>query len=234
MLKLSRIYSLAILLLVSGCSNSSETIGKFINDYNFIQLVPASNIYQAGSIIYRENYNPSIENPKKTFIGSLCIDKYAVGRYPEKPRESSSVSRELSRLNNLKVNLDGPSIKDIFNLNFTAEASENVTLTISDLKVRVYSKEDLYRIRGLLGKECRRIINDNIEFHNNAYQVRETLTASVKFVVELKANVGANLKQSVLKELGSFGAVATTGSRNTVVGDGLVYGIKWDKIRRKL
>lgn len=221
-------------IFLFGCNPSSDKIGKAINEYNFIQLVPASNIYKAGSIIHREKYDRSTEQPSRTFIGSLCNDKFAVDRYSEEPRESASETRQLSRLNNARFNVDALTLKKIFNLSTTAEAAETVNLKISDLKVSVYSKEDLFNIRALLNDGCRGIINKNIEIHDNAYQIRETLTASIKFSVKLKANIDAEAKLKVIKELGGIGAAVGIGSLTTVEGTGLVYGIKWDKIREKI
>jgi hypothetical protein len=221
-------------ILLASCNPSADKIGKVLNEYNFIQLVPASNIYKAGSIIHRENYDSSTEQPKRTFVGALCIDKFAVDRYSEKPRESASETRQLRRLNNVKFNVDAPTLKKVFDLSATADAAEAVSLKISDLKVSVYSKEDLFNIRALLNDGCRNIINTNITKHDNAYQIRETLTASIEFSVKFKANADADAKLKVIRELGSIGAVVETTNSNKVKGDGLVYGIKWDKIRTKL
>lgn len=220
-------------LLLTACSGTSRDLEDVINEYEYIRLVPASDVYSAGSLVFRETYDPSDTDPKNAAIGSLCIDEFAVDLYPVKPKKGASETVSLSRLSGAKIKVDGPSLGDILDVEAAAEASEAVSISIGNVSVEAYSLEDLRSIGDLLGPRCKEIVNENIE-SGNAYQIRETLTATIKVELKLKAGVSAELKQTAISELQGIGVTVDSGTTASVTGSALVYGIKWEQLTRKL
>jgi hypothetical protein len=217
----------AVAMTMTGCVISDEAdLQKIINNYGFSRNIPASTLYGPGAFVARERYDPKESLPPKSAqLTSLCIPRYSIDLYPEKPQESPLESFALNSAIGGSFTLGAPVLKSLFKLNATAKAARTVTASISDSKVFAFSDEDFLRIRKLLGPECRSIINENAG-KKNAYQVRRVLQATLKLKVDLDAKISANAKAIVVKELASAGfELDPLSSTVEVTGKALYYGV---------
>jgi len=203
---------------------------KTINEYNYVRLKPASNLYVPGNLVYRENYDPEDGKPNSTFLGKLCNDKYSTDLYDTPPQSSPSESTELSNKLAGSFSIESDALTKIFGLHATAAVSKTVNVTLSDVSIEAYALDDLQLIRSNLRPVCRGILDRNIKVKKNAYQIQKTLTATVNFVFKFDTDASASAKAKAIAELGKVGVVVENANRTEVSGTALVYGVNWQNL----
>jgi hypothetical protein len=217
--------ALAAALGLSACQDEGREMERIIAAYGFQRNVPPSTLYGPGTLVYRQNYDPRVQNPGSVQIDYLCTTRYSVDLYEHKPRISDTESRDVANKIGGSFNLGLPALRTIFNLTATAKAARSVTATISDAKIYTYAPDELSEIRSLLRPVCRDIVNRNIA-SSNAYQVLKVLEATVDLRVTFDASASAGLKVQAQKELLNAGFTLDPASDTLVTkGKALYYGV---------
>ena len=213
------------LFLLTACHDPTADFERILTDYDFSRAVPPSTLYGPGSFVYRSKYTPSDTALRSVRLGYLCRPEYSIDRYDRKPLESASDSFALSSKLSGTFDVGVPALSKILDLNLKTNAAKSASITISDVKVFAYARDDLEIVRGLLGPVCQRIVARNIKA-GNAYQIEQVLQATVNVKIAIDAGASANAKANIVKSLASFGATAAYGDAVEMKGTALFYGAK--------
>ena len=221
--------ALACVAALSACKAETEDLEKVINGYNFVRLNPPTTLYQPGSLVHRVKYDPDDRDPEAASLGFLCSPRFSTEKYEHDPLTSDSESSEISRKLSGSFSVSPKVLVDVFGLTATAKAARTATVSLQDVTISAYGRDDLLRIRRGLGDICSELLRENIAT-NNAYQIEKTLTASVQYKIEFDTGASVELKAKALKELGEIGTAVSSENTTEVTGKALIYGIHWQDL----
>ncbi len=208
-----------------ACNENSSSLDDVLKSYGFSKLVPPSQLYGPGGLVYRANYDPDDARMSAVRLGYLCRPEFSVERYTSKPMESLSESSQLSSKLEGTFDLGVPVLNQLLGLNISASAARSASVTVSNVKLYAYARDDLKAIRGLIGSDCKSILRANIKT-NNAYQVEQVIQASVSIKIITAEQINASARSTLVRELGALGAVGEAGDVLQTRGEALFYGVR--------
>lgn len=214
----------AALPALAGCTATEADIEAVIAKAGFVYNVPPTTLYGPGVLVFRRNYDPQLAKFTNVQLGPLCLSKYYIDRYPERPYESPTLDTDLrNRLGaNVKIGLD--AFKRLVGIELNPEIVRDAQISIRHARVLAYSDESLGDIKNLLTPKCLGYVNKNIR-EKNAYQIDQVLEATIDYTVTFKAKGAASANLDLLGR--KIGGTVELVDENTakISGNALYYGV---------
>jgi len=231
---------------LTGCYQPGQEVDieQLIHQQQFIEIVPPTTAYKPGNFV---DYDPKDRAPDKVTLTYLCDprDLFTKDFNIQPPLEDQGESVNFHNLQGVKVSVK-PSWLKFVNLGISAGYAKEVKLTFKDVRLLQYPGDDLAmildRIRRQQSHWCLDIVNRNIRSADhplNAFQISQSLEATVDYDIVFKENLGADAKLSIIKELeasslGSISGDISFESGAHISGAAIIYGLRWEQLTEPL
>jgi len=209
---------------LGGCQVTEDQLQAYINSRGFKLIVPPSTLYVPGSLVNLQNYDPKDTNPKSVQLGFLCSPSYSVERYGKKPIASETLGEYTVTQLGGGFSATVPALKRIIDLSASAKGKMTLTGSVSNARIYAFAQDDLEFVRGMLGPQCRNIVNRNVP--HNAFQVAQVLEASISVTAQFEDGIDASAKAKLVKELANANFSISANNSATLSGQALFFGVQ--------
>lgn len=218
------ISALALCFMMISCGNNR--LSKTINQLEYVEIIPPSNLILPGSVVYVRNAKPftvSIVCEMEQVLGNdFSVDDFI---------ESKTASSQWQNKTNKKFNLETGEIKNI-NLNLKYNAIKNISLSLTDTKVFEISDSILSsKLKdNKLTENCARDILDRLDSNKSAVtMIYSVLQATVTYSVQWTKDINNELKAKLLEDVASLLTTKYQSDGNSrITGEGLFWGVRDD------
>src|SRR4051812_33418206 len=142
---------------LGACQVTEDQLETYIQSKGFSILVPPSNLYAPGALVYRSNYDPKDQKPTRLSLGFLCNPEHSIDLYKTKARHSETLNQATVTNFGGSISAGVPALQKVVDLNAKLKAASSITANIYDANIYAFAKDDLDSIRDLLGPRCRKI-----------------------------------------------------------------------------
>jgi hypothetical protein len=233
---------------LSGCYQAGQAVDieQLIHQQKFTEIVPPTTAYKPGNFVARTNYDPKDVNANTVTLTYLCDPRDLFANFDiQPPLEDAGESVNFHNLQGVKVSVKPGWLKFV-NLGITAGYAKEVKLTFQNVRVLQYPGDDLDMIRDKIRRQqphwCLDRVNRNISNADhplNAFQISQSLEATVDYDIVFKENLGADAELSIIKELKASSLGSISGNINFesgahISGSAIIYGLRWEQLTEPL